>query len=222
MQFNRGLHFSGPLLQGTQILNPFQDNAEVLGLCHRFYTKYYNDDKSRKLILGINPGRLGAGATGIPFTDTKRLSEVCGIATGALHTHEPSSVFVYEVIAQYGGCEAFYGDFYINSVCPLGFVKENAKGHWVNYNYYDDAALFGAVRPFIISSLKKQLAMGIDTSVCYVLGKKNAKFLSHINDQEHFFDALCVLDHPRYIMQYKMKQMKTYVDAYVSALKEGK
>jgi hypothetical protein len=128
---------------------------------------------------------------------------------------------VYEVIARYGGSEAFYGDFYINSVCPLGFVKENAKGHWVNYNYYDDAALFESVRPFIINSLKKQLAMGIDTSVCYVLGKKNAKFLSYVNDQEHFFDELCVLDHPRYIMQYKMKQMKTYVDAYVSALKEG-
>jgi hypothetical protein len=218
IQFNQNLDFHGKLEPGTKVLNPFNGNPEVLSLSHQFYRKYYNDSKPRKIILGINPGRLGAGSTGIPFTDTKRLTEVCGIPVSGMHTHEPSSVFVYDVIAQYGGCEKFYGDFYINSVCPLGFVKKNGKGNWINYNYYDDQGLFDAAKAFMVSSLKKQIAMGIDTSVCYVLGKKNAKFLNRINEDENLFDTLCVLDHPRYIMQYKMKLKDTYIDEYLKAL----
>ena len=218
LRFNDDLVLKEELPKDIKVLNPFKGKEDILKLSYKFYKKYYSDPRPRKLILGINPGRLGAGSTGIPFTDTKRLAEVCGIPAPGLHTHEPSSVFVYEVISQYGGCEKFYADFYINSVCPLGFVKQNDKGNWINYNYYDDLALFEAVRPFMISSLKKQLAMGIETSVCYVLGKKNAKFLQRINEEEHFFDSLCVLDHPRYIMQYKMKMKEMYIDAYLAAL----
>jgi hypothetical protein len=87
--------------------------------------------------LGINPGRFGAGVTGIPFTDTKRLEEKCWLTIEGLTTYEPSSVFVYDVIEAYGGVEKFYSDYYISSVCPLGFVKFNEKGKEINYNYYD-------------------------------------------------------------------------------------
>ncbi|MGH8016208.1 MAG: SMUG2 DNA glycosylase family protein, partial [Candidatus Zixiibacteriota bacterium] len=105
----------------------------------------------RKILLGINPGRLGAGATGIPFTDTKSLSEICEIPIESIETHEPSSVFIYELIDQYGGVDKFYSDFYINSVCPLGFLKLNKRQNWVNCNYYDNDELFQSVRSFIIS-----------------------------------------------------------------------
>ncbi len=44
----------------------------------KFYYKYYNDSNKRKFIIGINPSRHGAGVTGVPFTDTKRLDNVCG------------------------------------------------------------------------------------------------------------------------------------------------
>ena len=85
---------------------------------------------------------MTAGATGIPFTDTKRLSEVCGIESSSFQTHEPSSVFVYDVIKEFGGSEKFYDKFYINSICPLGFIEQNQKGNWVNCNYYDYNELF--------------------------------------------------------------------------------
>jgi hypothetical protein len=72
---------------------------------------------------------LGAGATGIPFTDTKRLESDCAESkTPDIATHEPSSVFVYEMIKAYGGPKNFYGnDFYISSVSPLGFVMRDTK-----------------------------------------------------------------------------------------------
>src|SRR6056297_2963135 len=117
-QFNRALSFSGKLPKGIKILNPFRGNPEILEKSALFYKKFYDDNEPRKFILGINPGRLGAGATGIPFTDTKRLSEICNIDIDSVQTHEPSSVFVYEVIDKYGGVERFYNDFYINSLSP--------------------------------------------------------------------------------------------------------
>src|SRR5690606_22099429 len=128
---------------------------------------YYNDNKARRLILGINPGRLGAGVTGIPFTDTKRLESHLNTMVEEVSTHEPSSVFVYDVIEAYGGVRKFYSDFYINSVCPLGFVKINDAGREVNYNYYDSKQLFLAVRPFIIASIFKNITLGCRTDVAF-------------------------------------------------------
>lgn len=218
-QFNRELSFSGKLPKGIKILNPFRGNPEILEKSALFYKKFYDDNNPRKFILGINPGRLGAGATGIPFTDTKRLSEICNINIDSVKTHEPSSVFVYEVIEKYGGADKFYNDFYINSLSPLGFVQKNKKGNWVNCNFYDYEELFLAMKPFIIETLKTQISFGIATDVCYVLGKKNAKYLEKINREEHLFEKLVVVDHPRYIQQYKSKLKDQYVADYLQKLK---
>ena len=113
-----------------------------------FTKNIYNDYRTRHLILGINPGRFGAGVTGIPFTDTKRLNDPCGIAYSGKVTHEPSSVFVYEVIEAYGGVHEFYNDFYINSVFPLGFTISDGSGKEKNFNYYDNKELIAAIYQF--------------------------------------------------------------------------
>jgi hypothetical protein len=218
IQFNRQLSFTEKLPDRIRMLNPFQDNSEINAITEIFYHKFYNDDRKRKLILGINPGRLGAGKTGIPFTDTKRLQEICGIKIESITTHEPSSVFIYELIEQYGGVKKFYGDFFINSVCPLGFIEENEKQHWVNCNYYDYEELFFAMQNFITSSLKEQINFGIDTNICFVLGKRNAKFLKRINEKEKLFRSIVAFDHPRYIEQYKSKQRDKYISEYLHKL----
>lgn len=199
-------------------MNPFKDNKEIIPITQTFYNKFYNDNRRRKLILGINPGRLGAGATGIPFTDTKRLSEICGIQIESTATHEPSSVFIYELIEKYGGTKKFYSDFYINSICPLGFVLQNEKGNWVNCNYYDYEELFVSVRGFIVASLKAQINFGIDTDTCFILGKKNAEFFKLINDNEKLFGSIIAFEHPRYIEQYKSKQRDKYIAEYLNKL----
>src|SRR5665811_2176339 len=104
----------------------------IIPVISRFYNKFYSDYFPRYLILGINPGRFGAGVTGIPFTDSKRLSEKCGLSIPRLKTFEPSSVFVYEMIDAYGGVEQFYNKFFISAVCPLGFTLINNKGKSIN------------------------------------------------------------------------------------------
>lgn len=96
------LDFADPLPPGIDVLNPMKASKEVREITRLFYQKYYSDTRPRTLILGINPGRLGGGSTGIPFTDTKRLKEKCGLELGDLKTHEPSSVFVYEWIDAMG------------------------------------------------------------------------------------------------------------------------
>ena len=217
--FNRNLEFDASLPEGIGVMNPFEESEQVVKISEAFYDKFYADDETRHLILGINPGRLGAGSTGIPFTDTKRLESDCGIPFDGLHTHEPSSVFVYEVIRAFGGASAFYKKFFINSVSPLGFTIRNDKGRDVNYNYYDSKALTAATLPFINQSLRKIIDLGVHTDVVYCLGTgKNAKFLNDFNKKEKLFGEIVALEHPRYVVQYKSKKMPEYVSKFVRML----
>ena len=218
--FNKKLKFSGELPESFDVLNPFFDTPKTLKVMKAFYQKFYNDQNQRKFIIGINPSRHGAGVTGVPFTDTKRLESACGIEMKSAHTHEISSVFMYEVIEQFGGAEKFYKEFYINSPFPLAIVRKTLRGE-LNANYYDDKKLFEAVKPFMIQSLKDHINLGLDTSEIFILGKKNATFIEKINSQEHFFDKLTVLEHPRYIQQYKSKEKQLYIDKYLIALNKA-
>jgi hypothetical protein len=224
LQFNSSLLLdNNSLPKGIEAMNPFQnENSGLINkLTSLFYHKYYNDNHPRKLILGINPGRLGAGATGIPFTDSKRLSGDCNIPVSEIKTHEPSSVFVYEMINAFGGPELFYKSFYISSISPLGFVKINEKGNPLNFNYYDRMDLQNAVLPFILRTIRQQLGFGIDTQTCFCLGTgKNFKFLKKLNEEHHFFEKIVPLEHPRYIMQYKSKKKHFYIEKYLRLLQE--
>ena len=220
IKFNKKLHYYGELPNGFSVLNPFFDNPETLTVMTKFYQKFYNDDNQRKFILGINPSRHGAGVSGVPFTDTKRLENICGIEMKSAHTHEISSVYLYDVIDQFGGPEKFYKEFYINSPFPLAIVRNMIKGD-LNATYYDDKNLFEAVKPFMIQSLKDHIILGLDTSEVFILGKKNATFIEKINKEEHFFDKLTVLEHPRFIQQYKSKEKQLYIDKYLIALNKA-
>jgi hypothetical protein len=200
-------------------MNPFRDNPHILPVITQFYNKFYNDFNHRYLILGINPGRFGAGVTGIPFTDSQRLSEKCGLSIPGLKTFETSSVFVYEMIEAFGGVEQFYNKFFISAVCPLGFTLVNNKGKSINCNYYDDTKLISAVRDFITESLARQLEFGIRRETCFCLGTgKNYKFLIKLNDELKIFDRIIPLEHPRFIMQYKSKQKDLYIKKYLDEL----
>ena len=217
--FNKSLQYTGKLPEGFAVLNPYLDNPETLQVMTSFYDKYYNDEIPRKFIIGINPSRHGAGVTGVPFTDTKHLENDCGIPMFSARTHEVSSVFVYDMIAQYGGVAAFYKDYYINSPFPLAIVRKNAQGNWLNANYYDDPELFALTREYMIETLKKHIALGLDTNEVYILGKKNATFLEKLNKEASLFKKMVVLEHPRYIEQYKSKEKQLYIDKFITLLK---
>lgn len=222
LAFNESLDLdSSQLPDGISVMNPFRGKhaGTIRDVTGRFYKRFYSDNEPRHLILGINPGRFGAGVTGVPFTDTKRMRDVCGIDIAIDPTHEPSSVFVYEVVDAFGGPESFYRKFYINSVCPLGFTRKNERNNEVNYNYYDDKELEKAVTPFIIDCIDRQISFGAATNRCYCMGRgKNFKYLNALNRRMDWFEEIIPLDHPRFVVQYRSKRMDQYVRQYVDAL----
>lgn len=213
LEFYRKLDPVTELPADVEMINPYKE-PETYKLASHFYRKFYHDHQSRTLIIGINPGRFGGAVTGVPFTDPKRYTEQCGLPYSGVMTFEPSSVFVYEVIDAYGGAEAFYSQFYINSVFPLALTF---KGK--NYNYYDRKELTDLLLPDILENLKKQIALGIRTDLCFCLGLKNYAFLKKLNKQYHFFKEIVPLEHPRYIVQYRSKEKEAFIKKYISALK---
>ncbi|MEO7311714.1 MAG: uracil-DNA glycosylase family protein [Chitinophagaceae bacterium] len=208
--FNLKLHSLPP--NAIETLFPFADEATKQA-CRAFYGKYYSDNRPRYCIIGINPGRFGGGVTGIPFTDPIRLQQECGIGNTWQKKQELSSVFVYEVIKAFGGPKAFYSKFYITSVSPLGFTKDGK-----NLNYYDDKELIQTIRPFAVDCLQQQLNWGLHRTTAFCFGDgKNFKFLSQLNKEHGFFEQIIPLSHPRFIMQYKLKQKELYIEKYLEA-----
>ena len=97
LHFYRNLRPRFPLGEGIGMMNPYKDPA-ARAVATQFYEKFYADNRPRAFIFGINPGRHGAGVTGVPFTDPIRLVEKCGIPNDWKQQAELSSQFVYAVI----------------------------------------------------------------------------------------------------------------------------
>jgi hypothetical protein len=216
IEFLKQLKINKPLPGDVEVLNPYL-NDETFAVSKQFYLKYYNDNASRTLILGINPGRFGGGTTGIPFTDPIKLENLCHIKNNLPKKPELSADYIYYMIGHYGGPEKFYKKFYFSAVSPLGFTK-----HGKNLNYYDIKELKESLSDFILESLKKQLAFGIHSKVCYCLGEgENYKFIHQLNARHKFFEQVVPLAHPRFIMQYRRKKLDEYVAEYLKKLEES-
>jgi len=196
------------LTAGVEWLMPY-NHPQTRKSMETFYGTFYNDDHSRVFILGINPGRFGAGLTGVPFTDPIRLEKL-GIKNDFPKKQELSSVFVYEMIEQCGSPEDFFSKYYIASLSPLGLTKNG-----VNYNYYDDPKLAKQIEPFIIHNIETQRAFGCDNEVVYCLGQgKNFDYLSKLNDRHQWWKKVIPLPHPRWIMQYRLKRKEEFIKQY--------
>lgn len=222
LEFNEWLaNISLELFDNYAISNPFsgKNRVQIKEITNAFYKKYYNDNNKRYLILGSSPARKGTATTGIPFEDASHLYKETGIMIDNFYINKSSSDFLYDVMEQYGGCEKFYKNFFMSFVCPLGIVNVNSKGNEVNSNYYENKKLENVLYNFIVDSLKKQIAFGIETSICYCIGSgENFKFLTKINEQYKFFDKIIALEHPRFIMQYNSKDRNKYLDKYINTL----
>lgn len=207
----KGRHLPVYVEEGNRIIIKHEDESFHCAI-NTFYKKYYSDNNKRRLILGINPGRYG---TGIPFTDGKNLTEVCLIDYIGHLKQEKSSTFIYRVIEKYGGVDYFFSHFLIGSVCPIGFVK-TYKNKISNCNYYDSEDLFFSLKEFIVNMIQEQLSFNIDRGFVFVLGTgQNKKYFSELNKEYKWFKNVIYLEHPRYIEQYKKKEVKKYVDKYL-------
>ena len=210
LHFYRNLRPDFPLADGVSIMNPYKDPA-AWRISSLFYEKFYGDAQPRVYIVGINPGRFGAGVTGVPFTDPVRLEEKCGIPNDWKKQAELSSQFIYEMIDAYGGVREFYSRFFFTAMFPLAFVQGGK-----NLNYYDDKKLLKSCEPFMVECMRRQQATIPTVSTCFCLGEgENYKQFSRINEQHRFFKEIIPLSHPRWVMQYRRKKMKEYVDLYL-------
>ena len=213
MGFHRRLQPLEQLPNEIEWLLPHRE-SNIQKLQRQFFKKYFNDSNERILLLGINPGRFGAGTTGVNFTAPKQLIEQCSIKHDLKMHSELSAEFIYEVINRYGGTEKFYSHFYIGSVCPLGFVKNGR-----NINYYDEKELRKIIEPFIIKSISTLVSFHTNRSLCICIGgEKNYKHLTRLNDQHRWFKKIISLPHPRFILQYRRKKKESYIEEYIREL----
>jgi len=199
--------------EGISIMNPYADQ-ETWKIVEIFYRKFYSDTHPRAFIFGINPGRFGGGVTGIPFTDPMRLQYECGIPNPWKKQHELSALFIYQMIGEFGGVEDFYGKFFITALSPLGFTWSGK-----NLNYYDNKELLRQSEPFILRCIRRQLETIPTADTCYCLGEgENYRQFRRINDQHGFFKDIIPLPHPRWVMQYRRKNIADYIKLYVDRL----
>ena len=214
-------HFQGllqnlpPVPPDVEWLLPLAELPETERVFRLFLEKYYADEQPRTLILGINPGRFGGGITNVAFTDPVNLERECGIENSFAKRVEFSAQFVYQVIHAWGEVADFYRSFYVNSVVPFGFVK-----HGKNYNYYDEKPLQAAMEPLALRHLRGLVELGMNRKVCFCLGTgKNFDFLSKLNEREGIFEKVVALPHPRFVLQYRKKEVEEYVQLFVRTLR---
>jgi hypothetical protein len=213
IEFFQTLSFNYPLPPNVEVMNPYLDR-QVMHYVKTFFKGFFSDHNKRIFIWGINPGRFGAGVTGIAFTDPVALRQYCNIENDLGEKRELSSRFIYELIEKYGGLKKFYSRFFFTALSPLGFLKNG-----INYNYYDDPVLMKSVTPFIVDRIIEQKKFGASEKHAICLGTgKNFKYFSKLNQEHNFFENIHPVDHPRYIMQYKLKSKELYIEKYLDLL----
>ncbi|MBC8043626.1 MAG: DUF4918 family protein [Rhizobacter sp.] len=212
LNFFSTLDLDVKLPRGVTVMNPYP-TPEVQRIMHRFFKRFYSDNRPRVFVWGINPGRHGGGLTGLPFTDPYALKHFLDTPHTLTGRRETSSQFIYQVIESLGGVEKFYGRFYINSLCPLGLLKDG-----LNYNFYDDPATMKTLTPFIVQSMQLQMDFGAKRGAAVCLGTgKLYKFFQAINSEHRFFKTILPVEHPRFIMQYNRRKMNEFLLKYQQA-----
>lgn len=200
--------------KGVGVLNPFK-SQEVQLICETFYNQFYNENGKRIFLIGINPGRFGAGVTGLPFTDPIMVEERLGIKNSFQKRKELSAVFIHEIIDAFGGLASFYNQFYFTSVSPLGFVKDGK-----NLNYYDIPSLQKELTPFIVTQMNHQVEAWGRRDIAFTIGKgQNHKELLKLNAKHNWFDKIVALPHPRWVMQYRLKSKDIILDEIMEIMK---
>lgn len=110
----------------------------------------------------------------------------------------------------------FYRHFFFSSIYPLFVLNQG-----LNCNYYDSPTLIKTLWPDLQRSLRQQVAdFGPRRDVAVSLGKRNGEFLRKLNDELELFERIMVLDRPRYLMQYRRRELEVQVAKYVAVLGE--
>lgn len=202
---------------GVTVLNPYT-KPEVRSAIHCMaYMYYLSTSISRVGVFGINPGRFGGGLTGIPFIDPGLLKGLLGISHQIHGRDELSAKFMGGVIKKYGGPGLFYSDFFLSALSPIGFTRDGR-----NLNFYDDPVLLKSLIPVITLWMEEQMAFSLSKRVAVFLGTGKLKHVFEKYLQEHIaVERVFFLEHPRFVMQYRLRTMDDYIQKYIETLRHA-
>ncbi len=196
------------------ILSPIADDERrraMAAFCHEFYS----DNQNRVFWLGINPSRVRRTSTGVPYTDGFALQEICGIPNGFNKSRELTSDFFYRFVNAYGGPEAFYRRHYAGAAFPLSILRKE------KYCNYYDRNLPDEISKSIPGMVARQAEIGHAGVLVIVGSGQNAKILKRINDKLGIFSDVLVVEHPRYVMQYKSAELERYLEKFCETAREA-
>lgn len=179
-----------------------------------FYQKYYADKQGRHFIFGINPGRFGAGLTGVPFTDPLRLETECGIENKL-----PKSGALFPDF-----CLAIYSWLWWNSdFCPI-FLHHFAiaLGLCAQWREYPRLLRRPATCPqrravYCVEPADATAISPLEIRPFASVKARIMPILKKLNEREGFFREI-IRPHPRWIMQYRRKRVEEFVERYVGVL----
>ncbi len=183
------------------VLSDFILNEEGI---NSFWQTYYGDTVPRVVICGINPGRHGAGKTGIPFVDFQSLSQlITGIDR---QDSERSAEFFFQVVRQYG-LEAFFRSFYVTNVASVGFIRD---GKNLNYNELPESALKVVEQNFM------QEMETIQPTHVISLGEVVQNTVRKLLPAN--VDCSMRLPHPAWVTTYRGKEIHEWTTRYLTML----
>ncbi|MCE5361045.1 uracil-DNA glycosylase family protein [Candidatus Igneacidithiobacillus taiwanensis] len=191
---------------GIQVLQDCLANRSWL---EAFWQHYVPDPLPQTVILGLNPGRFGAGQTGIPFVDFRSLSALLPEASLPKQDSEPSATFFHRVV-QHIGAEKFYRMFYVSNVSAVGYLRDGK-----NCNYPDLPEL---ARPTVARNFAEEMGL-LRPKRIIALGRE-----VEASAQALFPDGsvrISHLPHPSWIMTYRLREAQSWVRRYAQMLLMG-
>lgn len=186
------------------ILSEFLDNKNNI---IDFHKKYVQPNSPKIVMCGINPGRRGAGITGIPFIDTNSLSRMLpGISNPK---SEKSAKFFFSIIEEFGINE-FYKNVHVTNMSWFGFYKLD-NGTNVNYNSLPEEIQNILIDKFVeeMNFIKPDVIIPIGDIVNWEL-LYNLKVKKRINAE---------IGHRLYHPAYRLVDRNTYIDTLTQFLK---
>lgn len=191
------------------ILDGFIKNNKLV---KSYYQTLYSLSANRVVLCGINPGKNGAGKTGIPFIDFKGVSQL--MPNLYEDDWEKSAQFILSIINEFGK-QTFFNRVYLTNISWFGFIKEGN-----NLNYYDlpsplsviftDCFIseMNIVRPTVIVPLSKEV-------------EKTLKAM--VKEGRLSYPIASRLPHPYYcsIGKRAIRYKRIYIDKITSILEGG-
>jgi uracil-DNA glycosylase len=187
------------------ILSEFLDNKNNI---IEFHKKYVQPNSPKIVMCGINPGRKGAGISGIPFIDTNSLSKMLPDISNL--KSEKSAKFFFSIVEELGINE-FYKNVHVTNMSWFGFYKLD-KGTNLNYN-----SLPIEIQNVLIDKFVEEMDF-INPDVIIPIGDiVNWELLFNLKVKNRINAEIAQrLYHPA----YRLVDRKTYIGALAKYLKE--